>query len=519
MKRLSFLPLFFIGLSVVFGATVWIRVASFNGQPAELRQTAELNDTRDRDRRVLSDGTTPIGSEGTIEAYPDENGSPGRLRGSSARQQRYNELLRTAPPAAAQQPKEQSLLDRMVAPIANAFGMNRAKPATAPQPREQQQPRQSGRGDQQQPNDRNQNPEPKRDPQEEQDPDTDVTPPTLTSAEFIPSQVHDGEETTLSVFVSDNLSGVRGVSGVVANPTGGALQGFSCRAEGNGRYVARIVVPKDAAEGTWSVKYLTLSDNASNSVNLNAAQGTLPQSASFRVVSSNSDSSGPKLKDVRIDRMAMRAGERNNVFVEAEDEKSGVAQVSGVFVSPSKSARLGFGCRAGAGGLWECPVSPPSCLDCGLWSLEQIQLQDKANNMSTFRMDNPAVAQIKLNIDGESCDSAPPTLQSLILNPPVISNLDGGTIRIEAILSDDGCGVASLSGQAIPPGGIGGQRAYFSFEPSPDGRTFVGTIQIAKHSAKGVWTIAWLQALDKGHNLRAYQTSDPVISRVTFRVE
>jgi hypothetical protein len=34
-----------------------------------------------------------------------------------------------------------------------------------------------------------------------------------------------------------------------------------------------------------------------------------------------------------------------------------------------------------------------------------------------------------------------------------------------------------------------------------------------------VWTIGWIQALDKGHNLRAYGAAEPVLARVTFRVE
>jgi hypothetical protein len=521
LKRLPFLPLFFLGLTVVFGAVVWVRVASYDAQPSELQQTAALNDTVPEERRVVSDGSVPAGAEGTIEPLRDGESNSARGR-SSAREQRYNELLRAAPPSAPASappaPKEPSLLDRVVAPIANAFNINRTKPQPVVPPRPQpmqQQPPQPGRASESQPAERQ--PE-RKEPQEEPDPDTDTTPPTLTAAEFVPPQVHDGEETSLIVMVNDNLSGVRGVSGVVSSPSG-ALQGFSCRPDGTGRYVARIVVPKDAAEGWWQVKYLTLSDNANNSVNLNAAQGALPQSAQFRVTSSNSDSTGPQLMGAWIERPSMRAGERVTMFVQAEDKQSGVAQVSGVFVSPAKTARIGFGCRQGGAGTWECTVSPPNCLDCGLWRLEQIQVQDKANNMSTFRSDNQFVSPITLDITSDSCDSEPPMLQSLSLSPMVVSNREGGSIRIEAILADDGCGVASLSGQAVPASGAGGQRVYFSFEPAGDGRTYVGTIQIEKAAAKGVWNIAWLQALDKGHNLQPYQTNDPVISRVTFRVE
>jgi hypothetical protein len=126
---------------------------------------------------------------------------------------------------------------------------------------------------------------------------------------------------------------------------------------------------------------------------------------------------------------------------------------------------------------------------------------------------------VVVDISGDACDSAAPALSMLTLDPLVVSNVEGGAIQVRATIADDGCGVASLSGQAVPQGGTGGQHAYFSMGPSGDGRTFIGTLTIEKHAAKGTWTIAWLQALDKGHNLRAYSANDPIVSRVTFRVE
>jgi hypothetical protein len=193
--------------------------------------------------------------------------------------------------------------------------------------------------------------------------------------------------------------------------------------------------------------------------------------------------------------------------------------VSGVFVSPSKTARKGFGCKQ-AGSEWECSIQFPNCLDCGNWRLEQIQLQDKANNLATFRGDNELVSRVALDIGGEGCDNAPPVITSLTLTPTVISNAQATVIEVRATVVDEGgCGAESLSGQATPPGGIGGQRRYISFKPSPDGTNFVGTLEIPQFAAKGQWSIAWIQALDKGHNLRAYSSSEPVVARATFRVE
>jgi hypothetical protein len=517
LKRSTFLPLFFVGLTVVFGIAVWMRLSAYAGN-------SDVNVGQPSVRSVENAGQAEappaFNDPGVIEEIP-ANGT-GTSSSASARQQRYNELLRAGQSASANpaaQPiaqKEPSLLDRVVNPIANALGMNRSQPqrpqvvAAPPQPRPQPQPRGED-SPQDQPGE--------REPKNEDDPETDTTPPQLGSAEFVPAQVQDDGETMFAAMVTDNLSGVRSVSGVIASPSG-ALQGFACQREGESdRWAARIKIPRDAAEGTWSVRYLTLSDHANNSVNLNQNTGALPPGASFRVVSSGSDSSAPVLTSVDLQRRTMNAGERNTIFVQAEDDKSGVSLVSGVFVSPSKQARIGFGCKAGGGGAWECVVAPPACLDCGTWQLEQIQVQDKANNMATFRGDNPHVQRTALEITGEKCDAGPPVLTNLAVDPLVVSNAEGGTIQIRAMVSDDACGVASLSGQAVPSGAQGGQRIYFSFEPSQDGQNFFGKIVVPKHAARGTWAIGWIQALDKGHNLKAYSSNDPVISRVTFRVE
>lgn len=506
---------------MAFAAAVWLRLRSLD-EPREVIQTASAATGA---VTAMEDGTTPGAATDTYEIVTDGSPSSSASRESSAqrsaRERRYEELLRSAPPpgpsgAAAANPQPPSLLDRVVNPIANALGINRTRPQPqqAPPPAARPSPRTPTET---QPPKTNTTSE---DPRTEEDPETDLIPPQLMTAEFVPSQVEDGGETAFGVMVNDNLSGVRSVSGVITSPSG-SLQGFACSREGDtNRFVARINVPKDAPEGTWVVKYLTLSDNASNSVNLNQAQGSLPQSASFKVVSKAPDSTGPQLKGVWLERQAMHAGDKNTVFVQAEDEKSGVSLVSGVFVSPAKAARIGFGCRSGSNGTWECPVSPPTCLDCGTWQLEQVQLQDKANNMTTFRGDNEFVRGVALNISGEQCDAAAPQVTMLTLSPTVVSNSQDSIITVQATMVDEGvCGAASLSAQAIPPGGIGGQRRPVTFMPSSDGQTFVGRLEIPQFAAKGQWTISWIQALDKGLNLRSYSTNDPVVARATFRVE
>ena len=474
-----------------------------------------------------SSDATQVAETGTmVPATPDGKPIPTPSSAAtgtmSAREQRYQELLNSAPPVQTPippQPEEkQSLIQRAM----NAIGLGEDKPKkpAGPAPTPPAPPRP---GPQQQASNQQQQPKPNdpkepAKPAEEHDLESDTVPPQLLGIEFQPPQVQDGESTQLAIMAQDNLSGIRTISGVIAKPDGATVNGFAAQREGDSnRYVARIVVPKDAAEGNWHIKYLTMADNATNQVNLAYGQGLSPAMATFRVTSSRSDSQGPRLVDVRVERRGMSAGEKNSVFVVAEDDKAGVQLVSGVFVSPNKLARLGFGCRPGAGGTnWECTLNVPECVDCGIWQLEQIQLQDKANNTTTARVDHEMVKAIQVDISGQKCDGAAPVLTMLQLTPLVVSNAELSYIQVAATIQDDNCGGATLSGLVTGPQG---QRLNIHFDQSKDGQNFTGRIKIDANQGRGKYNVTWIQALDKGQNLKAYSSSDPVVSRASFTIE
>jgi len=526
-RRLSFLPVFFTILGIAFAIALVMRMRAYSRldeQSATTTTTSASTQATTSTRRV---NNTPAETGTIVEATTATAPTTStQLTQRNPRERRYNNLLQpqnnvatpvvtpsiivarpnvTAPHAIPHaQAEKPSLIQKIVAPIVKAFGGGeQSKP-----PQASPQTQKNRGGDDEQKN------------REEDDPTSDTQPPRVLAVEFMPPTVHDGEETALIVTAVDQLSGIRSISGSIASPSG-ALQGFACQREGESdRYIARIAVPKDAAEGQWKVNYLTLTDNASNSINLSGAQGMLPPTAQFKVVSNRPDSTGPTLKAVWLDRMSMQAGQHNTLFVQAEDDKSGVTLVSGVFLSPTKHARIGFGCRMGGSATWECDIAPPQCLDCGSWQLEQVQLQDKANNMTTARNDNQLVNTVKLDIMGDSCDSGQPGVTGISLDQQVVSNVEASTITVTAAVNDDACGVASVSGQAVGPSGSGAQpRIYFSFSSSGEGGVWLGRIGIPKLAAKGIWSISWIQVLDKGHNLKTYSQSDPVLQGAQFRVQ
>ncbi len=510
-RSLSFLTLFFIVLGIAFLAAIVWRAVSYSPrpEPAVVDTAATRNSGQPRpDTNAVA--AQPISTVPKAPARPqilpiDQGAPPALPAGVDTATAR-----RTTATAPAQAP---SILSRLVAPIVNAFSGSKASSA---QPSlEALQRSGSGGSTSQAQSHSTGTSHGDRTSTSEKDLSSDTQPPQLLAIAFNPPQVHDGEETQLVVQATDDLSGIRSISGTVLGPSG-AAQGFACQREGEtDRYVARIAVPKDAADGVWRVNYLSLIDFASNSATLVGAQ--VPQTASFRVISSAPDSQGPTLRAVWLDRPAMRAGEKNTVFVDAEDDKSGLGLISGVFISPAKFARIGFVCRP-AEGPWQCDFSPPDCLDCGDWHLEQMQLQDKANNMTTVRSDNPILGRVLLNISGDRCDSGPPVLQSVVLDRNSVSNAEESGIGVTVLASDDNCGLMSISGQATGPTTAGGApRLYFSFTQS--GAAWNGRIVVPRLAAKGVWRITWIQSLDHGHNLKTYNAGDPLLVNAVFNVQ
>ncbi len=530
-SRIPFLPTFLAILGIAFAVVLAARIRAYSGAAGGRNDGGGV--------ASASGGASGMARRSSSSSSPDDfaaNGgsaqtstivtldSKGNPQALSARERKYRELLNAPPPqgtsgatpqqqpavhtvAAAKPPeKPQSALQKIMQPIKNLFGGGSPPPVPPPSTRP--------------------NPDTPRDKPAEKDPSTDTTPPQVTAIAFDPPTVHDGDSAGVIVTAMDDMSGIRGISGTVTSPTGKALQGFACQREApeSNRYIGRVTIPKDAEEGMWHINFLNVSDQASNSVTLAFAQSPVLQSAQLQVTSSRSDKTPPTVKAAWIDHRAMRAGEKNTLFVQAQDDKSGVNLVSAVFLSPHKLARIGVACQGGDSDLWTCSFTVPACLDCGDWQLEQIQLQDKASNMISIAARADAcptcpelvVAAVRVSIGGDSCDDTAPVLQSLVMESNSVPSPPTQTsVAVRVSVTDDGCGVATVSGQVIGPSG--GNGLFFVFSPAGDG-TYVGPMPIPKLAGKGVWKINWLQVMDKGNNLRIYYWNDPLLQNAKVTV-
>jgi len=512
-RRFSFLQIFLAVLAIGFAVAVVARIRSFRA--SRLTNVGGASATIN----APSEETTPSPVVPATVTYAKTSVATTSAT-RAARQQAFRELLNAPPPHATGSiaatpppkaaPKPQSMLAKLVDPIKKLFNNDSAakpnpKPASQALTKTPETP--GGNGG---------------DHSKDKDPTTDTTPPQVTGIAFDPQQISDGDTASVIVTAVDDLSGIRGISGTLTSPTGKALQGFAAQreADNSNRYIGRVTIPKDAESGLWHINFLNLSDNAANSATLSYAQSPILQSAALKVVSSRPDNTPPQLKAVWLDRRAMRAGEKNTLYIQAEDDKSGVNLVSGDFLSPSKFARIGFACKnpGDTADVWPCEFTPPTCLDCGDWVLEQIQLQDKASNIGAVRQDNPLVGAIRVNIMGDSCDAEPPVLQSVQLDVSVVpSTADGTFVNVAVRVSDDMCGMGSVSAQVIGPAGGNGQ--FFPFAQSGgDPNTWVGRMPIPRLAGRGIWRINWLQVMDKGNNLRVYYANDPLLQNAVVQV-
>lgn len=530
-NRIPFLPLFLAVLTVAFVVAVTLRARSYAKAGAQAEVVTYTENAADAPLppgmyRDATGALIPLpGSESGATIIPA--GMPPVSNAASAvkssgptRAERLRELLSepiaalkapapTPKPAPVQITQMQQQIKptpppatRPPAPRFGVGGAASATPPSMPQPGSSRSP-----GDDSPKGPKN------------NDPNSDTQPPQLISAVFDPPQVHDGEDGIIMVLATDDISGVRGISGTVVSPSGKALQGFSCQPDGTmpGRFVGHVNIPKDAEEGTWRVNFMSLSDNASNTVTLHLSTGGVPATAVLRVISSNPDKDPPTLTRVWLDRSQIKPGDRNVVYIEARDDRSGVKYASGVFLSPAKSARISFGCQktGDSDTSWTCTMSTPAVVDCGNWQLEQVQLQDGANNMATVRLDNPMVGQVKLNILGDSCDSTPPVLQMLTVDPRVVSNQQARTVTMTATVTDDISGVYGVMAQAVGPGQ--GSGSWIQFKLTGD-NIWTGQFDVPLNAGKGTWHISFVQVIDKGNNLKLYTQSDGPLTNATFEV-
>ena len=209
-------------------------------------------------------------------------------------------------------------------------------------------------------------------------------------------------------------------------------------------------------------------DKASNPFNASYARTTVPPGGVLRVVSAESDSTPPTVDRVFLQKPTVAGGEKNQVVVEATDDRSGVAAVSGWFQSASKSLRIPFNCPPTTAGPWVGDLPVPTDAECGEWSLWQLRVTDKAQNSAVISGDSPQLGHVSFMVaGGGGCDSDPPVLDGVIVTPATVSNASASEVTLAIAAHDQGSGLATLEGRVEGPIPRAVRRPEFSSRLTP----------------------------------------------------
>lgn len=358
--------------------------------------------------------------------------------------------------------------------------------------------------------------EPEIDPDEANH--SDATPPNVTAIRFDPQKVSQGAKVSVHVKAADNLSGVNSISGTVRSPSRTALLSFACqRSDRDESFVGTLVIPDRAEMGAWYLHRLRITDKVHNSRTY-SEKSALLRNSYFEVIGSDSDGVPPEVTAVYFNPVDVYGGEIVQVTVEAEDDKSGVARIHGVLLSPSKHARLSFSCQnEGETNTFSGSLTLPEDAESGYWTLEYLRAIDEAKNTKTFyRANYPSMFEnAGLNVYTSSADSEPPILDYLMIYPATVAYEE--TVEITVYASDDTSGISRVSGGLRSPSG----KAHIPFSCvfDEENQKYAADVVIPTNAELGLWRVDYIRMTDYARNqiVYAYHTS-ALVQEAVFEI-
>jgi hypothetical protein len=347
---------------------------------------------------------------------------------------------------------------------------------------------------------------------------SDGAPPSVTAIRFDPQKVSPGANVSVHVEATDNLSGVNSISGMVRSPSGTAVLSFACqRSDDDESFVGVLAIPDRAEMGPWDLTRLRITDKVHNSRTY-SEKSALLRNSYFEVTGSDSDSTPPKVTAVYLNPLEAYGGDRVQVTVEAEDDKSGVARIYGVLMSPSKHAKLSFSCQnEGETNMFYGNITVPEDAESGYWTLEYLRPIDEAKNTKTFyRKDYPSIFDdAGLHVYSSSADSQPPTLDNLMIYPASVAYEE--TVEIIVYASDDTSGIRRISGGLRSPSGKA--RIPFSCVYDQENQEYKAKVLIPTNAEIGLWRVDYIRMTDNARNQINYTYhADSLVQQAVFEI-
>ncbi|MGZ7215821.1 triple tyrosine motif-containing protein [Bacillus sp. BC08] len=218
----------------------------------------------------------------------------------------------------------------------------------------------------------------------------DTKLPVLKGITYSKNVVRPGESFEMYIDAEDEDSGIDSMYITLWNPSKNkSLDVYGIGKDENGRWMGRITIPEYAENGEWGYRNILIRDFAGNEryIQWDFDQYNL---GTFKVEGQTKwDTKLPVLKGITYSKDIVRPGESFEMYVDAEDEDSGIDSIYITLWNPSKNKGLDiYGIGKDENGKWTGTVTIPELAESGEWGYKDITIRDRAGNVSNITVGN-----------------------------------------------------------------------------------------------------------------------------------
>ncbi|WP_207752984.1 Ig-like domain-containing protein [Clostridium yunnanense] len=340
---------------------------------------------------------------------------------------------------------------------------------------------------------------------------SDTTPPVLNSISVDKHSGTNGENITVSVDASDDISGVKSIEVFYEAPQGNSFKFAELSKGTNGKYTGTVPVGINDAIGTWKVSFIALIDNSYNSINVYNSE-VFPSNGNvktqnlsggdFQVFGTNPDVTPPVVSKISVDRKTGTNNENITVTLDASDDISGIQSIYVYYDAPAGNAVKRAELEKGLDGKYRGSVDINKNDAVGIWKVSFISLEDNTwNSTDIFNSEvyeSPGTDGILQDLSagdfevvGTASDITPPVLNNISVDKK--AGVSGEKIIITADASDDISGIQSIELNYEAP--KGNSIKHVELKRDNDGK-YRGQIPINSDDAEGIWKVNFISLVD-----------------------
>jgi hypothetical protein len=330
----------------------------------------------------------------------------------------------------------------------------------------------------------------------------DETPPVVHSISVDKQEVEFGDEVTVSLDITDDLSEITDVLVRLQSESYRQLEEVATYNPETKKFEVKLPISYTMETGKWNVSYVSVSDKRNNQ-NEYYEGGELDfTNSKFTVLDGKKDDTPPVVKSVTVDKQEVKPGETVTVAIEANDDLSGI---DNIFVNYRGSNGGYLSEEAVLNNETKKYVAKFQIVDTtkpGTWRISSIQASDKAyNNIDYYNGENADFSSGDFNVINDSADMTPPTVTGVTVDKTEAH--PGDKVKVILDATDDKSGVESVY---VDMRGTNG--GYLSEEAILNSTTnkYEATFSIEETTRPGSWSISYISIGDKENNYKFYPT-------------